>query len=276
MVSRLRAFAALVCVSLYSWPVGALADEPVQRTALRVCADPANLPLSDRNGDGFENRIAALLGDKLGLPVTYSWWPNTIGFIRNTLRAKKCDIVMGVVEGFEHAATTRPYYRSSYVMVTRAENGDPFTGLGDAAVRGAAIGAVAGTPPVDLLVKRDLLSQLRPYGLVVDTRVERPAQRMVEDVANGAIDIALVWGPIGGYYARQQTPPLKVTMLESEAGDPPLEFSIAAAVRHGELEWKNRIDSLLTTHRDEIEAILAEHGVPLLDNPTMAARQSDR
>lgn len=276
MVSRLGAFAALVCLTLLAWPGGAAAEEAAKRTALRVCADPANLPFSDRNGDGFENRIAEMLGDKLGLPVAYSWWPNTIGFIRNTLRAKTCDIVMGVVEGFELAATTPPYYRSSYVMVMRAENADRFTDLGDAAVRSAAIGAVAGTPPVDLLVKRDLLSQLRPYGLVVDTRVERPAQRMVEDVANGAIDIALVWGPIGGYYARQQTPPLKVTMLESEAGDPPLEFSIAAAVRHGESEWQNRIDSLLTTHRAEIEAILMDHGVPLLDNPTMAARQSDR
>ncbi len=244
----------------------AQADDAAQpRPGLRVCADPSNLPFSNQAEEGFENRIAALLGERLGLPLVYTWWPNTIGFFRNTLRAKKCDLVMGVVEGFELAATTKPYYRSTYVMVYRTHGGLSISGLDDPGLRGATIGAVANTPPVDLLVKYDLLSRLRSYGLVVDTRVEHPARQMIEDVANDDIDVALVWGPIGGYYARRQSPPLTVVTLAGEPDLAPLEFSISAAVRHGEPEWQRQLDTLLIAHRAEIDAILIDYGVPLRD-----------
>jgi quinoprotein dehydrogenase-associated probable ABC transporter substrate-binding protein len=263
---RPRVFAAVVagCVALLMAAVRA--DDAVPaRLELRVCADPSNMPLSNQSEEGFENRIATLLGDRLGLPVVYTWWPNTIGFFRNTLRAKKCDLVMGVVEGFELAATTAPYYRSTYVMVYRSDSGLTLTGLDDPALRDLAIAVVANTPPVDLLVKYGLLDRVRPYSLVVDTRVETPVKEMIEDVASSTVDVALAWGPIASYHAKQQVPPLTVILLDSEAGQPPFAYSISAAVRHGESEWKQTIETLLADNRAEISAILAGHGVPLLE-----------
>ncbi len=241
---------------------GAGADDAP--AALRVCADPDNLPLSDEAEQGFENKIATLLAARMGVPLEYVWWPNTMGFIRNTLRARKCDLIMGVVDGYELAATTAPYYRSTYALVTRADSGLAVTALDDPSLKGLAIGVIANTPPVDLLLKHGLIGDARSYRLMVDTRREHPAAQMIADVASGAIDAALAWGPFAGYHAKRQTPPLAVTPLRGEAGAPPLEFSIAAGVRHGEPEWLARIDSLLVENHAEITDILRQFGVPLV------------
>ena len=237
------------------------------RTELRVCADPSNLPFSNQAEEGFENRIAALFGDRLGLPVVYTWWPATIGFFRNTLRAYECDLVMGVTEGFELAATTAPYYRSTYVIVTRSDSGLDLQSLADPALHELWIGIVANTPPVDLLVRHGLLDRVRPYQLMVDTRAETPARDMIHDVANGTLDLAIAWGPIAGYYAKQQVPPLVVAPVADEPGAPPMSFAISAAVRHREPEWKQQVESFLADNRVRIEAILRDYGVPLVADP---------
>ena len=264
----MRTDAACLAVVAAAWMAAtAIAAEGETRAALRVCADPSNLPFSNQAEEGFENRIATLLGERLGLPVAYTWWPATIGFFRNTLRAHECDLVMGVTEGFELAATTAPYYRSAYAIVYRPDSSLGVRSLADPALAELAIGVVANTPPVDILVRHALLDRVRPYQLMADTRAGRPAQDMVEDVAAGEIDIALAWGPIAGYYAKRQSPPLLVVPLADAPGGPPMTFAIAAAVRHREPEWQQTIDTLLAENRAEIEAILRAYGVPLVAAP---------
>ncbi len=246
-------------------PPAARADA-VDRTALRVCADPNNLPFSNRDGAGFENRIAELMAAKLGVPVRYTWFPQAMGFIRNTLRAGKCDLVIGIAAPHELLKNTTPYYRSTYTLVARPGAGEEIRRLDDPRLKGLKIGVVAGTPPGDLLARYGLMANARPYPLVVDTRHEQPGQRMVEDVAAGEIDIGVLWGPIAGYYAKQKDPQLRVTPIAQIPDDMPMAFQISMGVRYREPEWKAEIDGLIAKIRPEINAVLLDYGVPLLDD----------
>ncbi|MGH6903642.1 MAG: quinoprotein dehydrogenase-associated putative ABC transporter substrate-binding protein, partial [Geminicoccaceae bacterium] len=188
---RIDRLAAGVCVLGLTMVAGsgfAQLGELVDPTKLRVCADPHNLPFSDQAGEGFENKIAQLLADELGVELTYTWYPQTIGFVRNTLGARVCDVVMGITTTSELMQNTNPYYRSSYALVQRADAGTKVASLSDPALADLRIGAVARTPPVDILARQGLLKNLRPYQLIVDTRFESPGRQMVEDVAAGEID----------------------------------------------------------------------------------------
>ena len=176
--------------------------ELVDRSELRVCADPASLPLSNEQGEGFENKIAELMAEQLGVRLVYTWYPNALGFVRNTLRAGRCDLIMGVVAADELVQNTNPYYRSSYVLAYRSADADRFADLDSPLMQLARIGVVAGTPPVDLLARKGLAGQIRGYELMVDSRVEQPARQAIEDLAGGQLDAALVWGPIAGYWAQ--------------------------------------------------------------------------
>ena len=240
--------------------------EFVDQSALRVCADPADLPFSDDKGSGYENKIAELVAAKLGVPLTYTWYPQTVGFVRNTLRSNRCDLIMGVVAADELVQNTNPYYRSSYVLAVRTADKERFGDLGSPLMLGARIGVVAGTPPSDLLVRKGLVEQIRPYQLLVDTRVEQPARQMISDLASGQLDAALVWGPIAGYWAKQQSVPLTLTPL---ASDPRtglrMDFRISMGMRPNEPEWKHKINALIRELQPQITAILQEYGVPLLD-----------
>lgn len=241
--------------------------ETVDRTSLRVCADPAHLPFSNDKGEGFENRIAGLLAGKLGLPLTYVWYPDTTGLVRNTLRARLCDVLMGVVTTDELVQNTNPYYRSSYVLLHRAGEEARFGSLDAPDVRLARIGVVAGTPPTDLLVRRGLVAAARPYQLMVDTRVEQPDRQMVADLAAGRIDMALLWGPIAGYWATRHEAELRLVPLESDMrAGLRLDFRVSLGIRHNEPAWKHQLNALLRELRPEIDAVLDEYGVPRLDN----------
>lgn len=240
--------------------------DAVDRTALRVCADPNNLPFSNRDGEGFENRIAELMAAKLGVPVRYTWFPQAMGFIRNTLRAGKCDLVVGIASPHELLKNTAPYYRSVYALVARPGAGEEIRRLDDPRLKGLKIGVVAGTPPGDLLARYGLMANARPYPLVVDTRHEQPGQRMVEDVAAGNIDIGVLWGPIAGYYAKQKDPPLRVTPIAQVPDDMPMAFQITMGVRYREPAWKAEIDGLIAKMQPEIDTVLREYGVPLVDD----------
>jgi quinoprotein dehydrogenase-associated probable ABC transporter substrate-binding protein len=261
--------ALLVGLGLLATPAAGQAPpgaETVDPARLRVCADPANLPFSDDQGRGFENRIAELLAAHLGRPLSYTWHPQSMGFVRNTLRPRLCDLIIGVVAADELVLNTNPYYRSAYVLVHRAGEADRFGDLERPAVRGARIGAVAGTPPVDLLARLGLLAHLRPYRLMVDTRAEQPARAMLADLAAGEIDIALAWGPIAGYWARRQAVPLELVPLASDPRrGPRLDFWISMGVRQGEPEWKHRINEAIAALQPQIDAVLDEYAVPRLD-----------
>jgi quinoprotein dehydrogenase-associated probable ABC transporter substrate-binding protein len=253
--------------------------ELVDQSRLRVCADPSNLPFSNQAGEGFENQIAELLAGKLGRDLSYTWYPQSIGFVRNTLGAGRCDLVIGIATTNELLQNSNPYYRSSYVLVQRADAARKASSLHDPALAELRLGAVARTPPVTLLAGRGLLGNLKPYPLIVDTRFASPGRQMVEDVAAGEIDVAVVWGPIGGYWAQRQAVPLEVTPLVGEDKGVRLDFRISMGLRRGEPQWKHQVNDLLAASEDEINAILLDYGVPLLDEqgqPLSAAPDKPR
>ena len=260
--------AGLLIGALAAMSTTAQADdhpEAVDRTAFRVCSDPANLPFSNDKGEGFENKIAELLASKLGVPLEYTWYPNSVGFLRNTLRVRRCDIVMGIVTGADLVQTTNPYYRSAYVMVSRKADNITADKIEDPQLKDLKIGLTAGAPPADIAAKAGLAPHIRPYDLFVDTRHQQPGKDMINDLANKQIDVALLWGPIAGYYAKQHGDDLKVTPLLDEPKKSRMEFYITMAVRPGENKWKNDINALIRSNKDAIDKILRDYHVPMLN-----------
>jgi quinoprotein dehydrogenase-associated probable ABC transporter substrate-binding protein len=267
-VHRCRCAAVLfVCavIGLFGEALGQT-SEAIDRSSLRVCADPANLPFSNQAGEGFENKIAELLAAELGVPVRYAWYPQATGFVRQTLMARKCDLVIGISLGFELLQNTNPYYRSSYALVYRADSGLSATSLDDPGLKALRLGVVAGTPPSSLLAKYGLLGRVRPYQLVADTRFDQPAKQMIDDVAAGEVDVGVVWGPIAGYHAKNHNPKLLVVPLRTEPGEIRMDYRITMGVRFNEPNWKREINDLIKNKQPEINVILSEYGVPLLDN----------
>ncbi|MGH6897467.1 MAG: quinoprotein dehydrogenase-associated putative ABC transporter substrate-binding protein [Geminicoccaceae bacterium] len=264
-IERLATAVAALGFTLVAGSVFAQLGELVDPTRLRVCADPHNLPFSNQAGEGFENKIAELLADELGVELTYTWYPQSIGFVRNTLGARVCDVVMGITSTSELMQNTNFYYRSSYVLLQRADADTKAASLTDPKLADLRIGAVARTPPVDLLARQGLLKNLRPYNLVVDTRFESPARQLVEDVAAGEVDVGALWGPIAGYWSKQQAVPLEVLPLTAEDPGARLDFRITMGLRRNEPQWEQILNDFIAEHQDEIQAILIEYGVPLLD-----------
>jgi len=250
---------------LASGPVAAQTSDTVDRSELKVCADPSNLPFSDEKKEGFENKIAELMGGELGLKVDYAWFPQVIGFVRNTLRAHLCDLVMGTVAGDEIMQTTNPYYFTTYVMFYRSDKGLALEGAQDARLTGLRLGVVAGTPPSDLLVRHELMSHTKPYALTVDTRAESSTHQMVQDVVDGTIDVGFLWGPIAGYYRKHDDLPLTLVPLKDEPGAARMEYHIAMGVRANEPEWRRHINAAILKRQRDMTAILRDYGVPLLD-----------
>jgi quinoprotein dehydrogenase-associated probable ABC transporter substrate-binding protein len=250
---------------LLGGPAGAQTSDTVDRSELKVCADPNNLPYSDEKKEGFENKIAELMGGELGLKVDYAWFPQVIGFVRNTLRARLCDLVMGTVAGDEIMQTTNPYYFTTYVMFYRSDKALAIEGAQDARLTGLRLGVVAGTPPADLLVRHELMSHTKPYALTVDTRAESPTHQMVQDVIDGTIDVGFLWGPIAGYYRKHDNLPLTMVPLKDEPGAARMEYHIAMGVRANEREWRRRINAAILKRQRDMTAILRDYGVPLLN-----------
>ena len=265
MIADLIRLAAALGILLGTLPAGAQSLELISRTELRVCADPHNLPFSDRDQTGFENRIAELIGTDLQLPVSYVWFPQVIGFVRNTLRARECDLVMGAVSGDGIMDNTNAYYHTGYMIVTRKADAIAAVSVGDPALAGKRIGLVAATPPTDLALRHGLMSHVHAYSLGVDTRFSNPARAMLQDLADGDIDVAFVWGPIAGYAMKHDHLPLNAAFIASEPDAPRLDYRIAMGVRANEPEWRRRINQAIGHQQARISQVLAEYGVPLLD-----------
>ena len=235
-------------------------------TALRVCADPAAAPMSAQDGSGFENRLAQLIADRLGLPLEYSWFPQGPGFIRRTLRAGLCDVVIGYAQGDELVQNTNHYYTSVYGIVTRKDG--ELAGvdhLTDPALKGHDIGVVAGTPPATHMARAGLAKDMRGWDLFVDRRVENPVGDMLTGVRDGTLDAAVLWGPLTGPLVKAD-PELQFTPLLKEEGGPKLFYRITMGVRPGEDDWKRQLNSLIRRNQPEIDRILREAGVPLVDD----------
>ena len=238
------------------------------RPPLRVCADPNNLPFSDDKGRGLENELATLVARELGTTVEYTWFPQRRGFIRNTLKAKRCDVVIGVPAGYELVATTRPYYRSAYVFVTRADRELDLRSFDDARLAKLTIGLhavgddYAVIPPARELAARGLVDHIAGYSIYGDYSKESPPAELIAAVARGDIDVAIAWGPLAGYYAKHSKVALRVTPIASDARG--MAFSIAMGVRKDDGEMRARLDRVLVKRRREIASVLHRYRVPIV------------
>lgn len=235
-------------------------------THLRVCADPNNLPFSNKAEEGFENKIIDLLAQNLGKEVRYTWFPQSIGFVRNTLRLRQCDVISGITTTSEKVQNTNPYYHSAYSIVHRQELTPPIVAMSDPRLKELKIGIVAGTPPADILAANGLLDRIKPYQLLADTRRNAPAKDAILDVASGETDIAFVWGPIAGYFSKQMDVEMVVTPLLEENIRIRMNYRVSMAVRFNETDWKRTVNQALSEIQPQIDDILAEYGVPLLND----------
>ena len=269
MYSASRYLAAfLVCLS----SVAANAAAP----ALRVCADPNNLPYSNQQQRGFENQLAAMIATDLGMEVSYTWFPQRGAFFRKTLDAGRCDVVMGVPAGMKEIATTQPYYRSGYVFVSRRDRHLKILSLDDPRLHQLRIGIhdLGDTdreiPPVQALISRGIVSNLVGYNIFGANIDETdPSSDLIKAVGHGDVDLALAWGPLAGYFASLSKVPLVVTPIEDDPANPslPLSFDIAAGVRKGDDRLKQELDDELERRRTEIQHLLLSYGVPQLSLP---------
>ncbi len=241
--------------------------ELIDPNVFRVCADPRNMPFSMEDGSGFENKLAELFSKKLGKSLAYAWYPGSPGFVRNTLAAYKCDVIMGFPQGDDLVQVTNPYYRAAYALVFKPGAGlDGVDTLADERLKAKHIGIVAGTPPGNYMAVNGLLANAKPYPLVIDTRVDSSAAAMMQDLAKGDIDAGVLWGPMAGYYAKQANMPVTVVPLTKEKGGPRLAYRIGMGVRFADQDWKRLLNRLIQENQPEINHLLASYGVPLLDD----------
>lgn len=257
--------AAAVAISRAGWPAHEAADD------LRVCADPNNLPFSNAAGEGFENRLAVLVADELGKKLSYAWQAQRRGFIRNTLKADLCDVVMGVPTGYEPVETTAPYYRSRYVFVSRRDRDIDVVSLKDERLRQFKIGVHLigddgmNTPPAHVLAQEGIVDNIVGFTIYGDYREPAPPLRLIKSVETGAIDIAAAWGPFAGYEALHSRVPLRIEAIEETSDFAPLRlsFDISMGVRKGDHALRRRLDEIISHKRAEIRAIVESYGVPV-------------
>jgi quinoprotein dehydrogenase-associated probable ABC transporter substrate-binding protein len=240
--------------------------ELIDPKVLRVCADPNNLPFSNDKGEGFENKIAELFAAKLGKTLAYTYYPGATGFVRMTLGSYRCDVIMGFPQGGELVQSTNPYYRTAYALVFKAASAlASIETLGDAHLKDKRIGVVAGTPPASYLVADGLITNSKPYPLVVDTRYDSSAQAMVNDINSDAIDAGVLWGPLAGYYASHAASPMKTTLLLKERGGPHLDYRIVMGVRPSDQNWKRQVNQLIGENQPAINKLLLDYGIPIVN-----------
>jgi len=243
-----------------------LSIELVDPKVLRVCADPRNLPFSNEKGEGFENKLAEFLAAKLQKKLDYMYFPQATGFVRVTLGAHRCDVIMGFPQGDDLVQGSNPYYRTAYALIAKQGSGlDDVDTLEDARLKGKHIGVVAGTPPATNMAAAGLMATAKPYPLMIDTRVDSSAEAMINDLSKGDIDAGILWGPMAGFYAKKANPPLHVTPLVKEKTGPQLVFRIGMGVRRADQNWKRQLNRLIQENQPAINKILLDYGVPLLD-----------
>jgi mxaJ protein len=274
IMRRLVEHAALVL----AMTLGTAAAAPEQVGELRVCADPNNMPFSNRAEQGFENRLAAMIAQQFGLQLSYTWWAQRRGFIRNTLKAGKCDVVIGVPDRFEMAETTKPYYRSTYVFVTRQDRHLDVASLLDPQLHRLKIGVHLigddgkNAPLAEALGEQGIVDNVRGYSIYGDYREANPPARLIEAVESGEIDVAAAWGPLGGYFAGRSPVELVVSPVQDGERFAPqqFQFSISMGVRKGDHALRDRLNDFIDGHRPEISSLLRSYGVPLIEMQTSA------
>jgi len=242
---------------------GGEAVRELDPTAFRVCADMDNLPYSNNKQEGFENKIAELIAKDLGKRLEYQFWVDRFGFVRNTINARRCDVMIGTVAGNDMLLTSKPYYRSGYAFVYRKDSGYKITDWDSPDLKKATIGTVGMTPPSRPLADKGLLNQTKPYRIYRD--LTQPPSVLVDDVVKGEIDVAVVWGPIAGYYAKQSKVPLEVVLAPEYAQENPhgkINWNISMAVRKKDKERMAILQEVIDRRHADIMKILDEYGIP--------------
>ncbi len=279
----LRLCGEILIRSLHRWRVGVIlplvavlsifADPLVHASELGICADPNNLPFSNSKAEGFENRIAQLIAGELDKTVHYTWWAQRRGFVRNTLRERLCDVVVGVPAGFDLVLPTQSYYRSSYVFVTRPELRPKLESFDDARLKQLRIGVHligddgANTPPAHALARRGIVNNVAGYMIYGDYAEANPPARLIEAVAHRVVDAAIVWGPLAGYFAPRQAVPLQITAVTPALDPPalPMTFAIAMGVRKDDTSLRAALNQIIARRRADIDKILDAYGVVRVD-----------
>jgi mxaJ protein len=265
------------CLLLVAVAVGACATPG--KPVLRVCADPNNLPFSNDRREGFENRIAELLAADLGARVEYTWWAQRRGFVRSTLREGICDVLLGVPSSFELAQTSRPYYRSTYVFVSRTDRALDLSSFDDPRLRHLKLGVqmvgddFANTPPAHALSARGMVTNIIGFSVLDDYTKPNPPARVMDAVAAGEVDAAVVWGPLAGYFARREPVPLTLAAVSPQIDPPflPFVFDISMAVRRGDTDRLRMVDDFIVRRGAAIDRLLSEYGVPRVDRVVQRA-----
>jgi quinoprotein dehydrogenase-associated probable ABC transporter substrate-binding protein len=272
MDQRYRSFYCLFFLALgLLWLGSAWGAETKQ---FRACADPNNLPFSNQQLEGFENKIAELIAKEFDATLSYIWWGQRRGFIRNTMRATlpeaRCDVVLGVPKEYDLVLPTKPYYRSTYVFVYPKDKGWQIQSLDDPILRQLRIGVhllgedYTNTPPAHALGARGIVHNVVGYSTFYSA--ENLPSRIIDAVTSGEIDVAIVWGPIAGYFAKKQSVPLALVPVPSNPGDLPFAFDISMGVRREDKELKAQLEAVLERKQAEIRQILEDYGVPLMDS----------
>jgi mxaJ protein len=264
----MRALAVIALLTL-----AACAPQP---RVLRVCADPNNLPFSNRAGEGFENKLAELVARDLRAKVQYVWWAQRRGYVRNTLKDNRCDVWPGVATQVDMLATSRPYYRSTYVFVTRDDRKLDIASFDDPRLKRLKIGVqmvgndAQNTPPAHALARRGIISNVRGFMVYGDYAQPNPPAEIVRAVDRGDIDVAVVWGPLAGYFAAHAAHPLRLTPVQPWLDGPqwPMVFDISMGVRRDDGKLKAELDQTLARRAAEVKALLAAYHVPIAPDPT--------
>ena len=264
-------FAGLAILACAAATLGAPAEgrgeTGVGAGLLRVCADPDNMPFSNAEGEGFENKLAELIAAKLDLPLEYVWFPEGTGYVPNTVGADACDLVMGYAQGTGLIEDTNPYYHTSYVLIYRADNAElaGMDRLSDPRMKNQRIGLFAGTPPASILAMYGLVANAKPFELRSGESSSKVAEAMIAEIASGELDAGLLWGPVGGYYAQRSPKPLTLVPLVKERAGPSTIYGITMGVRPNQPEWKHKINKVIAENQQDINTLLQSYNVPLMD-----------
>ncbi len=260
MAGAILAAAVAFCLS----GAGSAGATPV----LRVCADPDNMPFSNSKYEGFENKLAELIAERLGDRLEYSWFEETTGYVPNTMGNDACDLVMGYAQGTGLIEDTNPYYNTSYVLIYREDDPD-FHGvesLADPRLKNKRIGLFARTPPASILAMHGLASNAKAFETYAGDSATKAAEAMIGEIASGKLDAGILWGPVGGYYAQRAKVPMALVPLVKEIAGPSTIYGITMGVRPDEPQWKHRINKVLAENQHDINVILQGYNIPLLDD----------
>lgn len=246
---------------------GSADAQPVGGASLRVCADPNNMPFSNEKGEGFENKLAELIAQKLDARLEYSWFAEATGYVPNTMGREACDLVMGYAQGTGLIEDTNPYYHTSYVLIYRQDDASlqGIDRLSDPRLKGKRIGLFIRTPPASILAMNGLVANAKPFEINADDSASQVTMTMIDELASGDLDAALLWGPVAGYYAERASVPLKLVPLVKENAGPSTIYGITMGLRPNEPQWKHTINKLIVDNQSEINLLLQSYNVPLLD-----------